>query len=278
MNHGKVVAFVADLMFSLRIEKVANHLNFACDVFEDANAFGGEPNSPAAPPGERLAGNQGGLFDYLTREQPALLIFDLGNAGIPWQRWIPALKSSPATRRIPILAYGAHVDVKTIQAAKSYGADEVVARSRFASGMVDLIQKLARLPDVHAIEQACSQPLSKLGRKGIDLYNRREFFDAHEELEHAWNEDKSAGRDFYRAILQIAVAYLQIERGNYNGAMKMALRVRGWLTPLPASCRGVDIDQLRQDVDNMQAALLANGAAAIDQFDWENIYRPIELN
>jgi hypothetical protein len=52
---------------------------------------------------------------------------------------------------------------------------------------------------------------------------------------------KIALGEVYRAVLQVAVAYFQIERGNYNGAAKMFLRLRQWIDPLPDYCRGIDI-------------------------------------
>jgi hypothetical protein len=66
-------------------------------------------------------------------------------------------------------------------------------------------------------------------------------------------------RDLYRAILQIGISYFQIERGNYRGAVKMLLRVRQWLAPLPAVCQGVDVSRLREDVERVYATLADTG-------------------
>ena len=65
----------------------------------------------------------------------------------------------------------------------------------------------------------------------------------------------------------MAVAYLQIERGNYNGALKMFLRVRQWIDPLPDLCRGVDVAQLRADARHVHESLLALGREGIGRFD-----------
>jgi predicted metal-dependent hydrolase len=67
--------------------------------------------------------------------------------------------------------------------------------------------------------------------------------------------------------LQIAVAYFQIERNNYRGATKMFLRVRQWIDPLPDTCRGVDIAQLRADADNVNMALTSLGQERMVEFD-----------
>jgi tetratricopeptide (TPR) repeat protein len=133
--------------------------------------------------------------------------------------------------------------------------------------MPDLLAQYARIPDYAGVSAACAEPLSDLGREGIALFNAGEFYEAHHGLEAAWMEDQGAGRDFYRAILQIAVAYYQIQRGNYNGAVKMFLRVRKWLEPLPDVCRGVDVARLRRDADDVYTALMALGRDEIGRFD-----------
>ena len=82
------------------------------------------------------------------------------------------------------------------------------------------------------------------------------------------------GRDLYRSILQVAVAYYQVERGNYRGALKMLLRVRHWLTPLPDICRGLDVARLREDVEQVQGALTELGPDSVQELD-RALFRPI---
>jgi predicted metal-dependent hydrolase len=54
-------------------------------------------------------------------------------------------------------------------------------------------------------------------RKGIDLFNRGEFFAAHEVLENAWRAEKGPIRSLYQGILQIVVGCYHIQRNNYLG-------------------------------------------------------------
>jgi predicted metal-dependent hydrolase len=263
-----VIAFVADLMFTTRIEKAADHLGYRVEWIESADQIG-EIDPFAAPelPGELLHGREGHLFDFIARRQPALLLFDLNNKAIPWRDWIAALKSAAATRRIPVMCFGSHEDVATMSAAKSAGADAVLARSRFTADMPALLQRYARIPDRAALAETCAEPLSPLAREGIERFNRGEYYKAHDSLEEAWMQDQGAGRDLYRGILQVGIAYYQIEQGNYRGAIKMLLRVRQWLEPLPDICRGVDVDQLRANVEAVHDALRALGPGQLGLFD-----------
>jgi hypothetical protein len=267
-NAPLIIGFVADLMFTTRIENAARHAGFRVQWIERASRIGElDLDAPRETPGESLHGRRGQLFTKLAGWQPALLLFDLNNEAIPWQHWIPALKSSPATRRMPIMCFGPHEDVERMTEAKKLGADVVLARSRFTADMPALLQKYANIPDQAILQETCQEPLSAKAIKGLELFNEGEYFECHEELEDAWNEDSGPGRDLYRGILQVGVAYLQIERGNYRGAIKMLLRVRQWLDPLPDICRGINIAQLRRDAQAVHDTLLQLGPERINEFD-----------
>ena len=279
-----IVAFVADLLFAERIESAARALGYALELVEDLSQVcspaGSEPvqvQRPRRQPGEYLDGPEGALIDLLSAWRPALLIFDLSNAHIPWENWITLLTSVPATRRIPIICFGSHIDVAASQAAHAAGASAVLARSRFVAALPELLHKYARVPDLDALQAACDQPLSPLALRGLQEFNRGEYFEAHELLELAWNEDRSPARELYRAILQVGVAYLQIERLNYNGALKMFLRLRQWIDPLPSPCRGVDVARLRQDARQVHQALLALGPDRIATFDC-SLFQPVHYD
>ncbi len=263
-----IVAFVADLMFTTRIARAAEFAGFRVEWIESADQVGAaDPEASLERPGESLYGREGLLFDRLTQWQPALLLFDLNNQAIPWRQWIANLKSSAATRRIPILCFGPHEDVAAMRAARDAGADAVLGRSRFTADMPGLLQQYARVPDYAALRAVCEEPLSDLARVGIERFNRGAYYPAHDALEEAWVQDEGPGRDLYRGILQVGIAYYQIEQGNYRGAVKMLLRVRQWLDPLPDVCRGVDVAYLRADVERVHAALVALGPERIAEFD-----------
>lgn len=272
-----VVAFVDDLMFTSRIENVLRGLGYEVRWIGKASGIEGDEPPNQNLPGEPLSGKLGRLFELLTAWQPALLLFDLANTAVPWQRWVPALKSSPATRRLPIIAFGPHTNVDLMQEARRLGMDVVLARSRFTADMPYLLQKYARLPDRDAIESACRGPLHPLAQSGIEQFNQERFYASHDDLEEAWRQDSSAARELYRGILQVGIAYYQIERGNYRGAMKMLLRVRQWLEPLPDQCQGVDVAQLRADAETVRETLGELGPERIAEFD-RALFRPVRFN
>ncbi len=121
---------------------------------------------------------------------------------------------------------------------------------------------------------ACQGRLPEHALQGLELFNQGEYFEAHEELELAWRAELGPVRELYRGILQIAVAYLHIVRGNYRGARKMFLRSRTWLSPFPDHCRGIDLAGFRADYQRVEEALRSLSAERISVFD-QSLLKPI---
>ncbi|NWG33289.1 MAG: DUF309 domain-containing protein [Chloroflexi bacterium] len=113
----------------------------------------------------------------------------------------------------------------------------------------------------------CIGTLHSQAREGLRHFNAGEYFEAHEALEYAWNAEEGEAKKLYRGILQMAVAYLHIQRGNYAGALKVYERSRKWLEGLPAVCKGVHIGQLRRDAEKVVEALKRLGPERIGEFD-----------
>lgn len=274
-KHPLILGFVPDLFFASKIEVAAEKLNFQIKWFEQKEHIALESSGATIPQlAEHITGPGFMLLEMITALQPVLIIFDLSNTTLPWREWLPMIKSAPATRRIPVVCFGAHVEGENLIFARSAGADVVMARSAFAKDLSGIIQRTVRIPDLSGLARACSEKLSPLAVKGLEEFNRREYFEAHETLEAAWNQDDSVGRELYRAILQVAVAYLQIERENYQGAMKMFLRLRQWIDPLPDTCRGVNIALLRSDAYQAQEELSRIGMHGMRNFD-RSLLKPV---
>jgi len=122
----------------------------------------------------------------------------------------------------------------------------------------------------------CSAPLHPAASRGLALFNAREYFDAHEALEDAWRAEPGNIRVLYQGILQVAVTYLHIQRGNYEGAVKLGARARVKLTGWPDRCRGVDVAALRLDLERVLERLTRLGPRHIASFD-QSLFQKIKV-
>jgi predicted metal-dependent hydrolase len=134
------------------------------------------------------------------------------------------------------------------------------------------------MPDkIESKKSSCNGEIHPKAIEGMYLFNLRKFFEAHEELEIAWNEEKSEIRDLYRGILQTAVTYLHITRGNYDGAIKVYKRSQRWLEGWNDVCRGINIKQFQEDAKNVMNEVERLGKERIGEFDI-SLFKKIQWN
>ena len=113
----------------------------------------------------------------------------------------------------------------------------------------------------------CTGPLHPQAREGLRLFNAGDYFEAHEALENAWNAEQGDAKNLYRGVLQTAVVYLHIRRGNYNGAVKVYERSKKWLKGLPDICKGIHVEKLRADAEAAMQEVQRLGPERIDEFE-----------
>lgn len=214
---------------------------------------------------------------YLVRAQPWLIVVDLEVNSQDWERLVCATKTSPATRKIPVLAFGPHLDAATLERAHRAGCDAVLCADVFSADMTGQITLHAKLDESEALSRQAQDPLPELARQAIAQFNAREFWEQHETFEHAWRAEPGPVRQMYQGILQVGVAYYQVQRRNYVGARKLFQRAWQYLSVLPDVCQGVDIAQLRADAQAAQAELERLGPERIAEFD-AALFKPVRFS
>nr|NIT61054.1 hypothetical protein [Fodinibius sp.]NIW49246.1 hypothetical protein [Gammaproteobacteria bacterium]NIY29635.1 hypothetical protein [Fodinibius sp.] len=73
------------------------------------------------------------------------------------------------------------------------------------------------------------------------------------------------------SLLQVAVIYYQIRENNYNGVLKVYLRVRQWLSKLPDRCQGVDVAAVKKNLEDNISELKRSGIGNIGKFDMSRV-------
>jgi hypothetical protein len=57
--------------------------------------------------------------------------------------------------------------------------------------------------------------------EGVDHFNAREFWHAHESWETIWLEAESDVEQFLQGLIQLAAAYHHVQRGTFRGAVRL---------------------------------------------------------
>jgi hypothetical protein len=223
-----IISLVSNLIFATRIE----------DAIRAAGGISLTPIDLSA-------------LKQATIDGARLIIIDAGAQEYNWPNWVSAIKNDPATDRIPIIAFGSHVDATLRQQALDAGVDRYLARSNFFEGLHEFIANALR----ERTDDPCSEPLPAGVIHGLEEFNAGQYFEQHETLELVWRAELRPIRDLYRGILQIGVACLQIERGNPRGALKLIDRGTRWLQPFRPNCQGVEVDRLLEDTERLRIAI-----------------------
>lgn len=84
---------------------------------------------------------------------------------------------------------------------------------------------------------------------GIDLFNRGEYFEAHEVWEDLWNACPAADRRFVQALIQAAVAVHHFGRGNYPGAARLFGSGKRYMEPYRPAFHGLDVGDFWRQVE-----------------------------
>ena len=174
-------------------------------------------------------------------------------------------KLRPHSAAIPIYIFGNLPAEAAVQFAQAAGADQVWAEEQFVAGIATLIAQCVNPPIVYPA--GWNEPLPQLARLGVEEFNRGDYFEQHELLEAAWMAEVRPIRRLYQGILQIGVAFLQIERHNWAGAIKMMRRGLPKLRGLPPVCQGIGLAAFRQVAEEIHVELMQLGAAKVAEFD-----------
>ena len=115
------------------------------------------------------------------------------------------------------------------------------------------------------------ESLPELALRGIEEFNRGEFYECHEYLEEAWMQEPRRVRFLYQGILQVGVGFYHLENGNWRGATGL---LRGGATRLKEfepETLGVNVAKLVRESERSLRELETLGRERVDEFDTSKI-------
>ena len=94
-------------------------------------------------------------------------------------------------------------------------------------------------------------PVDERFQKGLELFNKKEFFDCHEVIEDLWLETDPGDRyrDLYKGVIQAAAALYQFERGILSGALGLYGTSTAYLEKYKPVTLGLNVQKLIEDMN-----------------------------
>jgi predicted metal-dependent hydrolase len=92
---------------------------------------------------------------------------------------------------------------------------------------------------------------------GVLLFNRGDFFEAHEAWEALWMDTAGPDRTFYQGLIQAAVGLCHFCNGNVRGAVKLYHSSRDYMSRHGPHHLGLDVNDFWRQMGSCFAELLA---------------------
>jgi uncharacterized protein len=106
---------------------------------------------------------------------------------------------------------------------------------------------------------------------GIALFNRREFFEAHEVWEDLWHDTAGPERRFFQGLIQAAVAVYHAGNGNVPGATRLFHSGRRYMAAFPTYHLGLDVASFWREMEEALADFLTTPRLASPMLKMERV-------
>lgn len=111
------------------------------------------------------------------------------------------------------------------------------------------------------------EDVPELVLKGIEEFNKGEFYECHEYLEEAWMQEPRRVRFLYQGILQVGVGFYHLENGNWRGATGLLRNGTIRLKEFEPITLNIDVARLVHECERCLEELEELGRKRMREFD-----------
>ncbi len=122
-----------------------------------------------------------------------------------------------------------------------------------------------------AAAEEAEEALPELVLKGIEEFNKGEFYECHEYLEEAWIREPGRVRFLYQGILQVGVGFYHLNNGNWRGATGLLRNGTIRLKEFEPATLGIDVARLVWECNQCLKELEDLGRQRVREFDLSKV-------
>lgn len=260
VSYGALALVRNVVNFATRLEEIGGQrqVGFVFDPFQAAEA-GANPFMMLAAMGNRIVNVH--ISDFREHDPAARHLLP-GEGDLPWSALVRAIAGSGYAG--PIM----------IEGPLGTGADGI---GHVRETIDPLIRSVFPFePAAHwnddlgdAAARLVTPPPGVL--KGIALFNERQFYEQHEEIEAEWHAERGPVRTLYQGLLQIGVGFHHALNGNYQGATALLAAGIAKTSAFLPHALGIDTGRLVTETRACLDRLQELGPANISAFDRASI-------
>jgi predicted metal-dependent hydrolase len=117
------------------------------------------------------------------------------------------------------------------------------------------------------MDQNTPEDVPELVLKGIEEFNKGEFYECHEYLEEAWMQEPRRVRFLYQGILQVGVGFYHQQNGNWRGATGLIRNGTFRLKEFEPVTLHIDVTRLVRESERCLEELENLGRKRVREFD-----------
>jgi uncharacterized protein len=117
------------------------------------------------------------------------------------------------------------------------------------------------------MDQNTPEDVPELVLKGIEEFNKGEFYECHEYLEEAWMQEPRRVRFLYQGILQVGVGFYHQQNGNWRGATGLIRNGTLRLKEFEPVTLYIDVARLVRESERCLEELEELGHKRVREFD-----------
>ena len=112
-----------------------------------------------------------------------------------------------------------------------------------------------------------SDKMSELFQKGLDEYDKGDYFEAHEAWEDLWSDYNFPDRKFVQGLIQLSVSFVHLGNGNLTGAKNLLKKCQQKFDDYNGIHRNINLSDLKSSIEAVE--IVYSELNDCRDFDWD---------
>ena len=112
-----------------------------------------------------------------------------------------------------------------------------------------------------------SDKMSELFQRGLDEYDKGEYFEAHEAWEDLWSDYNFPDRKFVQGLIQLSVSFVHLGNGNLTGAKNLLKKCQQKFEDYNGMHRDINLSDLKSSIEAVE--IVYSELNDCRDFDWD---------